>query len=218
MTKDEALRLALEALDALCINDYSGYELGKRDAHLVDNALTAIKEALAQPEQEPVIVDPATMELAESVGLIGPASRTHDLHNAIQRFHDLICANATIKAAVAFSHTLEAKDEPVAWATREDFYRELEHAMNRMRQQMEIKSVTMRCTDYDLALPVIDIFDGRILVGQVTTPPQRTWVGLTDEEIQECLQGLPTQTIDVYARRIEAKLKQKNGYAEEKNT
>ena len=51
-----------------------------------------------------------------------------------------------------------------------------------------------------------------------TTPPQRTWVGLTDEEIQECLKGLPTQTIDVYAKRIEAKLKQKNGYAEEKNT
>jgi len=39
---------------------------------------------------------------------------------------------------------------------------------------------------------------------------QRTWVGLTDEQIQECLQGLPTQTIDVYARRIEAKLKDKN--------
>ena len=54
MTKDEALRMALEALDALCINDYNGYELGKRDAHLVDNALTAIKEALAQPEPEPV--------------------------------------------------------------------------------------------------------------------------------------------------------------------
>ena len=42
-----------------------------------------------------------------------------------------------------------------------------------------------------------------------TTPPQRTWVGLTDEEIQECLEGLPTQTIDVYAKRIEAKLKEK---------
>jgi hypothetical protein len=37
-----------------------------------------------------------------------------------------------------------------------------------------------------------------------------TWVGLTDEEVQECLQGLPTETIDVYARRIEAKLKEKN--------
>ena len=39
---------------------------------------------------------------------------------------------------------------------------------------------------------------------------KKPWVGLTDEEIQECLQGLPTQTIDVYARRIEAKLKEKN--------
>ena len=40
---------------------------------------------------------------------------------------------------------------------------------------------------------------------------KREWVGLTDEEMQECLNGLPTQTIDVYARRIEAKLKEKNG-------
>ena len=39
---------------------------------------------------------------------------------------------------------------------------------------------------------------------------KKEWVGLTDEEIQECLQGLPTQTIDVYAKRIEAKLKEKN--------
>ena len=54
MSKDKALRMALEALDALCINDYSGYELGKRNAHLVDNALTAIKEALAQPTPDPV--------------------------------------------------------------------------------------------------------------------------------------------------------------------
>ena len=53
----------------------------------------------AAPVQEPVAVDQATMELAESVGLIGPASRTHDLHAAIQRFHDLICVNATMKAA-----------------------------------------------------------------------------------------------------------------------
>lgn len=43
-----------------------------------------------------------------------------------------------------------------------------------------------------------------------THPPQRPWVGLTDEEIQECLRGLPTQTIDVYARRIEAILEEKN--------
>ena len=54
-----------------------------------------------------------------------------------------------------------------------------------------------------------------------TNPPQRTWVGLTDEEVSEVFGG------DIHAehsgelrfvRAIEAKLKQKNGYAEEKNT
>jgi hypothetical protein len=49
---------------------------------------------------------------------------------------------------------------------------------------------------------------------------QRTWVGLTDEEAKKI------QTIMIYGnysfikiiQTIEAKLKQKNGYAEEKNT
>jgi hypothetical protein len=48
----EALKLALEALDALCLNDYSGYEMGKRDTHLVDTAIDAIKAALAQQEPD----------------------------------------------------------------------------------------------------------------------------------------------------------------------
>ena len=39
---------------------------------------------------------------------------------------------------------------------------------------------------------------------------KKPWVGLTDEEIQQCLNGLPTQTIDVYAKRIEKVLKDKN--------
>ena len=48
MTKDEALKLALEALD--CI--YS--PLHVREIEKVGNAMKAIKEALAQPEQKPV--------------------------------------------------------------------------------------------------------------------------------------------------------------------
>jgi len=39
---------------------------------------------------------------------------------------------------------------------------------------------------------------------------KKPWVGLTDDEIQECLKGLPTETIAVYARRIEQALKEKN--------
>jgi hypothetical protein len=44
-----------------------------------------------------------------------------------------------------------------------------------------------------------------------TTPPQRTWVGLTDEEIWTVLQfrGYNTDTIEI-AKAIEAKLKEKN--------
>jgi hypothetical protein len=68
----------------------------------------------AAPVQEPMEVDQATMELAESVGLIGPASRTHDLHCAIQRFHDLICVNATIKAAKMAADAIRESTPPAA--------------------------------------------------------------------------------------------------------
>ena len=44
MTKEEVLKLALEALETLMIERGSIY----------DKAITAIREALAQPEQEPV--------------------------------------------------------------------------------------------------------------------------------------------------------------------
>jgi hypothetical protein len=73
------------------------------------------EQPAAQPAvQEPVEVDQATMELAESVGLIGPASRTHDLHAAIQRFHDLICVNATIKAAKMAADAIRESTPPAA--------------------------------------------------------------------------------------------------------
>jgi hypothetical protein len=46
MTKDEALKLALEALDVVKLHF-------TQNRH-VNEAITAIKEALSQPEQEPV--------------------------------------------------------------------------------------------------------------------------------------------------------------------
>ena len=47
--------------------------------------------------------------------------------------------------------------------------------------------------------------------------PQRTWVGLTIEEIASCCRESTTTQLSFY-NAIEAKLKEKNGYAEEKNT
>jgi hypothetical protein len=43
-----------------------------------------------------------------------------------------------------------------------------------------------------------------------TTPPQRTWVGLTLEEILETYRGPDGSDYVDYARGIEAKLKEKN--------
>lgn len=74
--------------------------------------IDAQQAAPQQEAQEPTTIDQKTMELAESVGLIGPASRIGDLHAAIQRFHDLICVNATIKAAVMAADVISGVATP----------------------------------------------------------------------------------------------------------
>ena len=43
-----------------------------------------------------------------------------------------------------------------------------------------------------------------------TTPPQRTWVGLTDEEVKDIVWNLPYEPSQENIRAIEAKLKEKN--------
>ena len=147
MTKDEALKLALDALEDI---------FGKNKVDVT--VINVIKEALAQPEQE-----------------------------------------------------------PVAWATEEDYYRALEHELKHIREEMKIKSVTMRCKDYDVALPIIYNDFGRVLVGQPCIPPQRTWVGLTEEDkvlIKHDANFNQFMTAGEYADRVqqltEARLKDKN--------
>ena len=88
------------------------------------------------------------------------------IHHDGDDFHELL---NDVEKALA-----QPEQEPVAWATKEDFHRELERRLKHIREEMKIKSVTMRCKDYDIALPIIDTDFGRVLVGQVSTPPQRT--------------------------------------------
>ena len=54
MTKDEALRLALAALSSGEDMQIGRVVWTEYDSSLVQEAITAIKEALAQPEQKPV--------------------------------------------------------------------------------------------------------------------------------------------------------------------
>ena len=132
MTKDEALKLALEALQW----NWGGEPLPTLELQ----AINAIKEALAQPEQEPVAW-PRTMERGA----------------LIQWLHFEMV-----------QHTLD------------------EGTIDKLIEDAQ-------------AIPA--------------TLPQRTWVGLTDEEISKISQRLGIDHDDSWTdlkQAIEAKLKERN--------
>ena len=140
--KDEALKLALEALDkygfAPCDKeeDWQGFK----------RAIAAIKEALAQPEQE-----------------------------------------------------------PVAWQVMVE---------NESLKEFPIKDMAH---DWCVHQKLSGFYHAYWIRPLYTTPPQRTWVGLTDEEIAEIEDGyivdyrIPAGCGWNFAKDIEAKLKEKNG-------
>ncbi len=62
------------------------------------------------------------------------------------------------------------------------------------------------------------ILQGCMCQYSMQVPPQRPWVGLTNNELQPIADEyriLFGSWVEDFARAIEAKLKQKNGYAEE---
>ena len=156
MTKDEALKLGLKALEG-----FIPYLPLKDEAQCnrYDKALTAIKEALAQPEQEPVAV----------------------------------------------KHMMRWVDN-LKWQSENG-------------QHMNIPSGLSSGTCWELAIELENFIKhtnfpqiaiNPEIIGYVA--PQRTWVGLTDEEIE---QGCKESWVTVQAWQsavwwAEAKLKEKN--------
>ena len=67
---------------------------------------------------------------------------------------------------------------------------------------------------------------GEMAVAETHPNLKREWVGLTDEDRQAAFESMPDMLDGFlktwgwlhFSKAIEAKLKQKNGYAEEKNT
>jgi hypothetical protein len=109
---------------------------------------------------------------------------------------------AAIKEAIA---EMESQ-EPVAWV---DLQREAQ-------QIVESKVLWKKFIDgtplvNDISCWMVDF------ALQLTHPPQRTWVGLTDDEHCDIWYKESLDWME-YGKAIEAKLKQKNGFAEEKNT
>ena len=167
MTKDEALKLALEALEGMqnAIYNITGehvidlkYAVEKADA--AEQTITTIKEALAQPEQEPV----AWEQFYPDIGKPKFVAQPEQEPVALMIYHDHIC----------------------------------------YKSQADDQSFGFWCpVNQDLPFPDLPFPEGTKFY---TTPPQRTWVGLSDEERQEIALEVPIDAVLI----TEAKLKEKN--------
>ena len=196
MTKDEALKMALEALEADeldMVDDGSGNMVFRKE-----QAITAIKKALAQPEQtntrpyytidelnawadekEKQAWRNAAIRIGEELSSVGP-----DGYYDMNAWQWLDWAMENVKKA-------QPKQEPLAW----------------------ISTGPASMIHWTADKPAY----GDDWVPLYTTPPQRTWVGLTDEEIkafdtwhdhrEEEVGWCNPSEIVAY---IEAKLKEKN--------
>jgi hypothetical protein len=169
----EALKLALEAFhqifnttpvyhnDGTCI-------INDKSVELSNKAIAAIKEALAQPEQEPV-GDDWTPCMKLPVVVYVRKQRLGESHVSTRE------GITPVKPDDLIMRGVSGEEYPIGRAIFEQTY-----SLN-------------------------------------TTPPQRTWVGLTDDEHCEIWYKESLDWME-YGKAIDDKLKQKNGFAEEKNT
>ena len=161
MTEREPLKMALEALE------YAS--TGNRRPEVIGPAITAIKEALAQPAQKP---------------------KRCSLCN-YQHGHAIGCANNPVD--IAIQALAQPEQEPVAT----DWER-----IDRV-QNAKLRAMCDEAGGFEKLCKVMDKYER-------TTPPQRTWVGLTDEEMHACWDSPLTPLGMKHVRMIEAKLKEKN--------
>jgi hypothetical protein len=187
MTKDEALRLALDALEGA-----DEIDCDMRDA------ITAIKSALEAKDE------PVNDELRRLHDLLGKA-------NALARIR--AAEIESMKASLYGLYELEKQRD------------ELEQRLTKTEAQLgeavwnygELKREQLANQQNTSGSPIFS--ELHCICGAewewrnrdwelVTTPPQRTWVGLTDEEISASSKGHMTR--NGFARVIEAKLKAKN--------
>ena len=102
MTKDEALKLALEALEKISKTEYHIEtppieSLEEKMRRIAYKAITAIKEALAQPEQEPVA--------NEAIWLLTSEYNDYDQHG--EYFEAVFIGKPTSKQIQKHCHVTE---------------------------------------------------------------------------------------------------------------
>jgi transcription elongation factor Elf1 len=195
MTK-ETLKLALEFIERV---NKDGWILADFEPEMYAT-ITAIKEALAQPERDyergfidgmqkqmQSSVDKAVNRMAQTqepvalpcCGYVDASAVKWNPHNQVVQCHN--CGQV-------YTTPPQSEQKPVAWFSI--------------------------LPDGKLSIKIV----GKPTEGNweplYTTPPQRTWQGLTHEEIDYIYTGIRAVhheiDSDVFARAIEAKLKEKN--------
>ena len=172
MNKDKALKLALEFLEQLGENHW-----GDRP-----DVIATIKEALAQPEQEPV----AWMTIDEY-------GEEDDIHYECPKGH--LLEGWTYKPLYTHPPTVQPAQEPLEYWNAVEGWVKIEE----VREHFDF-----------VGCGTIYKTSGEDRVPLYTTPPQRTWVNLTDEEIHSAQGYQETREMYRFAKAIEAKLKEKN--------
>jgi len=245
MTDKEAMAMALDALED---THYRIISAGLLDQDLLNRnftVATALRERLAQPEQEPV----AYVETKEVHGQMccfiyrtdstkllpdgeklytTPPQRTeqepltHDLSH-INRLTHTKTKGITEQHKYNITGFVLTNDDgkkcisdmaAVRWFENEDFFAMMHSTSPAQPAQRTEPILSLQCAHCQVTIETLNDKVMQLMA-------QRTWVGLTDEDINSVRykrDWTAPWTDTTFARAIEAKLKQKNGYAEEKNT
>ncbi len=193
MTDREAMAMALEALETLMIEPRSIYE----------KAIAALKEALAQPEQEPVAhwsdcavhSEPAYPKSeCDCGGIVAVADYT--------ALSDKYVALSDKYVALKAQHK---EQEPVAWLLTDKNINSIQvDSIQRLIDRLKHAHHTDLCVRIN---GQDEWFQADWLKHMViATSPQRTWVGLTNQERSECWDTIPERAM----KKVEAILKERN--------
>ncbi len=185
MIKDEALKLALEKIATVNAMDYE-YQAWAREA-LRENAMREVQRLGQEIEQEPVVILPD----GSAFGVMSfPLPDDHWLY-APNEYKDGEYEPIDLPKPI-LTHALS---DAVVAAVR-----------------YAVRGATMRGQETDFDPDALVQNAVYALCGPYAAPPQRTWVGLTDEEYTHITDTVfhTGQGLVAYYKAIEAKLKEKN--------
>ena len=199
MTQDE-LKMVLEALE-LC----NGAETVEGVVIYTDKAITAIKEALAQPERDNTYVYASSLATAiwqkHYIKESPKFALLDTTEGVLTQIDNMTCGLVREKPA-------QPEQEPVGQLLEDAFGRGQVMWFNKPKDESMLYTTTPQRTE-----PVIDQSAAIRIATVLGWTPPRTWVGLTDEEISEVLgsdiHDEPSGELR-FIRAIEAKLKERN--------